>query len=82
MQVIQHTTYGVTKKKRDSVDTVFIARDVRKLLVLPLKVLPLEVDALLDYVLPRLEAPLELLLLDGSQGACHVFLDVLNPFEV
>ena len=72
----------MTKKKRDTVNTVFIARDFRKLPILPLEVLPLEVDALLHSALPHLEAPLELLLLDGSQGACHVLLDVLNPFEM
>ena len=73
---------GVTKKKRDSVDAVFIARDHKTLPILPLEVLPLEVDALLDSALPRLEAPLELLLLDGSQGVCHVLLDVFNTFEM
>ena len=66
--------YEVTKKKRVSVDAVLIARDDRKQ-----PILRLEVDALLDSALPRLEAPLELLLPDGSQSACRVLLDVLNP---
>ena len=57
----------------------FIARDDSKLLVFPLEVFPL--NALLESPLPCLEAPLKLLLLDGSQGFCHVLFDVLNPFN-
>ena len=45
----------------------FIARDDKKLLVVPLEVFPLE-------------APLKLLL-DASQGSCHVLFDVLNPLS-